>query len=80
MYMVDLRNQRGERLNSIDDICEMIASAIFLSTGLPTAREMERQDTISHTTLARIKGKFRAFSSVAATSLIFPKERILDYC
>jgi hypothetical protein len=80
MYMVDLRNQRGERLNSIDDICEMIASAIFLSTGLPTAREMERQDTISHTTLARIQGKFRAFSSVAATSLIFPKERILDYC
>ena len=80
MYMVDLRNQRGERLNSIDDICEMIASAIFLSTGLPTAREMERQDTISHVTLAKVQGKFRSYSSVAITSLIFPKERILDYC
>jgi len=80
MYMVDLHNQKGERLNSIDDICEMIASAIFLSTGLPTAREIERQDTISHITLAQVQGKFRAYSSVAITSLIFPKERILDYC
>jgi hypothetical protein len=79
-YLVDLSNQKGQQLNSVDDICKMIANAIFLSTGLPTAREMDSIDAISGMRLEQIEEKFRAYSSLATTSLIFPKQKVLDYC
>jgi hypothetical protein len=79
-YLIDLGNQRGEHLNSLDDICEMIANAIFLSTGLSTAREMESRDEIERVRSLQINRKFRAYSSLATTSLLFPKQKVLDYC
>jgi hypothetical protein len=80
IYLIDLSNQERKSLNSVDDICEMIANAIFLRTGLPTESEIESIDAITSIRYAEIRGKSRAYSSLATTSLIFPKQRVLDYC
>lgn len=79
-YVIDIENQGGYRLNSSDDVYNMIAHAIFLDTGSSIAGAM-RGFTANVAALGdRFEGMPRAYSSLAAASLIFPKERLLEYC
>ena len=79
-FVLDIGNQAGYRLNATDDIYAMIAQAIFLDTGSSIAGAM-RGFTANVAALGDyFEGMRRAFSSLAAASLIFPKERLLNYC
>jgi hypothetical protein len=79
-FVVDIENQAGYRLNSPDDVYNMIAQSIFLDTGSSIAGAM-RGFTANVTALGeQFEGLRRSFSSLAAASLIYPKERLLEYC
>lgn len=79
-FVVDIENQAGYRLNSPDDVYNMIAQSIFLDTGSSIAGAM-RGFTANVAALGEhFEGMRRSFSSIAAASLIYPKERLLQYC
>lgn len=79
-FVVDIENQAGYRLNSTDDVFNMIAQSIFMDTGSSVAGAM-RGFTANVAALGEyFEGMRRSFSSLAAASLIFPKERLLEYC
>lgn len=79
-FIVDIGNQAGYRLNSADDVYNMIAQSIFMDTGSSVAGAI-RGFTANVAALGdRFEGVKRSFSSLAAASLVFPKERLLDYC
>ena len=79
-FVVDMENQAGFRLNSTEDVFNMIAQAVFMDTGSSVAGAM-RGFTANLAVLdERFQGKRRVFSSLAAASLVYPKERLLQYC
>jgi hypothetical protein len=79
-FVVDIGNQAGYRLNSTEDIFNMIAQSIFMDTGSSVSGAL-RGVTANVTALGEyFEGKQRSFSSLAAASLVFPKERLLQYC
>lgn len=79
-YVVDIENQANHRLNSQDDVFDMIAQAVFLETGSSIGSEQDSLDAIAHVFSTAFNGMRRSFSSMAAASLIYPKERLLNYC
>jgi len=79
-FVVDLGNQAGDRLNSADDVYTMVAQAIFLDTGSSIAGAIRGFNANVSVLLEEFKGKQRAYSSLAAASLIYPVEKILSYC
>lgn len=79
-FVVDLGNQAGNRLNSEDDIFTLIAQAIFLDTGSSIGGAMRGFNTNVSVLLEEFRGRQRAYSSLAAASLIYPAEKILNYC
>lgn len=79
-FVLDIENQAGYRLNSTDDVYNMLAQSIFMDTGSSVAGAM-RGFTANVAALGdSFEGIRRSFSSLAAASLIFPKERLLEYC
>jgi len=79
-FVVDIENQAGYRLNSTEDVYNMIAQSIFMDTGSSVAGAM-RGFTANVAALGEyFEGARRSFSSMAAAALIFPKERLLQYC
>ena len=79
-FVVELGNQAGNRLNSEDDIFNMIASAIFLDTGSSIGGAMRGFNANVSVLLEEFRGRRRSFSSLAAASLIYPADNILGYC
>ncbi|MFQ5352364.1 MAG: tubulin-like doman-containing protein, partial [Candidatus Binatia bacterium] len=79
-FVVDLGNQANQRLNSEDDIYTMVAQAVFLDTGSPIAGAIRGFNANVGVLLEEFRGRQRAYSSLAAASLVYPKERILNYC
>jgi len=81
-FVVDLGNQAGDRLNSADDIYTMVAQAIFLDTGSSIAGTSRGFNANVNTgvLLEEFQGKQRAYSSLAAAFLVYPMEKILNYC
>lgn len=79
-YMVDIQNQAGYRLNSPDDVYNMIAQAIFLDAGSAIGGNMQAFNENVGILEEVFEEKPRAYSSLAATSLVFPKERLKTYC
>jgi len=79
-FVVDIENQANYRLDSSDDVYNMISQSIFLDTGSSIAGAM-RGFTANVAALGeQFDGMRRSFSSLAAASLIYPKERLLEYC
>jgi len=76
---VEIGNQAGNRLNSEDDIFNMIASAIFLDTGSSIGGAIRGFNANVSVLLEEFQGRRRSFSSMAAASLIYPVEKILGY-
>jgi len=79
-FVIDMENQAGYRLNRPEDVYNMVAQAIFLDTGSSIAGDMRGFRNNVHVLSNEFQGMRCAFSSLAAASLIFPKERLLDYC
>ena len=79
-YVVDIENQANHRLDSQDDVFDMIAQAVFLETGSSIGSEEQSLLAIAHVLTLDFNGMPRSFSSMAAASLIYPKERLLNYC
>ena len=79
-FVVDIGNQAGDRLNSEDDVYTMVAQAIFLDTGSPIAGAIRGFNANVSVLLEEFQGRRRAYSSLAAASLVYPKEKILHYC
>ncbi|MBU0511064.1 MAG: tubulin-like doman-containing protein, partial [Chloroflexi bacterium] len=79
-FVVDLGNQAGNRLNSEDDIFTLIAQAIFLDTGSSIGGAMRGFNANVSVILDEFRGRQRAYSSLAAASLIYPAQKILNYC
>ena len=79
-FVVDLGNQAGNRLDSEDDIFTLIAQAIFLDTGSSIGGAMRGFNANVSVRLDEFRGRQRAYSSLAAASLIYPAEKIHNYC
>ncbi|MBL7162785.1 MAG: hypothetical protein ISS57_09290 [Anaerolineales bacterium] len=79
-FIIDIENQAGYRLNAADDVYAMIAQAVFMDTGSSVAGAIRGFTTNVHALGDLFEGSRRTFSSLAAASLVYPKERLLDYC
>jgi len=79
-FLIDIENQAGYRLNDINDVYHMIAQAIFMDTGSSIGGAM-RGFTANVMALGEpFEGMRRAYSSLAAATLRYPKDRLLAYC
>lgn len=82
-YLVDIRNQRGQRLRSLDDVCDLIGQAVFLEVGSTLGSQYWRSLTNVVATgwdVRPYRGRARSYSSLSAASLIYPRDKILGYC
>ncbi len=79
-FVVELGNQAGNRLNSEDDLFNMVASAVFLDTGSSIGGAIRGFNANVSVLLEEFQGRRRAYSSLAAASLIYPAQKILSYC
>jgi len=79
-YIIDIENQNNQRLRTLDDIANMMAQALFLSTGTAINRAHEGFLAIVAKLNSRFGGKKRVYSTLATSSLIFPQERLKKYC
>lgn len=78
-FVLEIGNQAGNRLNSEDDIFNMIASAIFLDTGSSIGGAIRGFNANVSVLAEEFHGKRRVFSSMAAASLVYPVEKIVGY-
>ncbi len=79
-FVVELGNQAGNRLRSDDDIYSMVASAIFLDTGSSIGGAIRGFNANVSVLAEEFQSRQRAFSSLAAASLVYPAEKIMSYC
>lgn len=79
-FVVDIANQAGYALNSVEDIQKMLSQALFLDTGSSIGGAIRGFNANVSVLLDEFHGRRRAYSSLAAGSLIYPAERILVHC
>lgn len=79
-FVLELGNQAGNRLRSEDDIFNMIAAAVFLDTGSSIGGAIRGFNANVSVLMEEFQGRRRAYSSLAAASLVFPAAKILAYC
>ena len=79
-FLVDIQNQAGYRLDSADDVYNMIAQAIFMDTGSSIVGSMRGFTANVQALSEEFEGMRQSYSSLGAASLIYPKERLLNYC
>lgn len=79
-FVLELGNQAGNRLRSEDDIFSMIASAIFLDTGSSIGGAIRGFNANVSVLMEEFQERRRAYSSLAAASLVYPAGKILSYC
>lgn len=78
-FLVDIGNQGGDRLSSEDDIFNMAAQAVFLDTGSSIAGALRGFNANVSVLQEEYQGRRRAYSSLAAASLIYPADKVLGY-
>ena len=78
-FVVDRGNQAGEQFASADEAYAMVAQALALFVGAPSAAVMPLGDKPG-VLRTRFKDRVRAYSSLAASSLVYPQEKVLGYC
>lgn len=79
-FVVDLGNQAGDRLSSEADVHAMVAQAVFLDTGSSIAGTMRGFNANVSVLLEEFQGRQRAYSSLAAASLVYPAGKIQHHC
>ncbi|MBI4319445.1 MAG: hypothetical protein HY675_13235 [Chloroflexi bacterium] len=79
-FLVDIGNQAGHRFDSDDDVYKMLALGIFLDTGSPIGGAIRGFNANVSVLMEEFCGCLRAYSSLAAASLVYPVDKIKDYC
>ncbi|HOR19645.1 MAG TPA: tubulin-like doman-containing protein [Brevefilum sp.] len=79
-YIIDIENQKNQRLQTLDNVANMMAQALFLSAGTAIDQAHAGFHAIVARRNDRFNGKKRFYSTFATSSLIFPKERLKNYC
>lgn len=82
LYLVERQNKAGESLNSINDVCQLIANQVFLESMTDVGSRVWEYD-VNVTMERRQKGERTmsyVFSSFANSSLLVPRDQILNYC
>jgi len=78
--LVDGRNEYGENIHEVDDLCETVATAIFLSIGPMAPRIRSVADNLMqhvHVSPPRVwKGKYARYSSFGVSSIYYPAEEL----
>lgn len=82
LYLVGRQNKAGDSLNSIRDIHQLIANQIFLESLTHVGSSVWEYDVNITTERRKRKGRHITFnfSSFANSSLIVPRQQMLDYC
>jgi hypothetical protein len=78
-FIFEIENEAGGRLSEATDIYNMISQAVFMSTANEMA-QVEASSADNDVVVEDFHGELRTYSSLASAALIYPKERILDYC
>ena len=82
LYLVERQNKAGESLNSVNDVCQLIADQVFLESMTDVGSRMWEYD--ANVTMERRKKEGRAvsyvFSSFANSSLLVPRDQMLSFC
>ena len=79
-YLIDIVNSQGKSLNDELDVYKMAAQALFMICITPIGDELASHQDNTSALSSQFKGKTAYASSFASASLVFPRERILDYC
>lgn len=79
VFLLDVLNRNHERLRTIADLYEMIATKLFFDIAIRKATE-SGDDNVEDTLRRQIRGKRRAYGSFAVGALIFPIHDIVRYC
>ena len=79
-FVFDMVNEANNRLNSSEDIYKMMAQAIFLDTGTAIAGENSSFFTNVGVLDSYTSSRRQAYSSLASASIVFPGERLREYC
>lgn len=75
-FVVEMSNQNGQFLNSAQDIYKMIAQSLFLISSTSIAGNYDSIKDNMGITNDKFEERLRSYSSFAAASLVFPKDRI----
>lgn len=82
LYLVERQNKAGESLNSVADICQLIANQVFLESMTDVGSQVWEYDV--NATMERRKKQDRVvsyvFSSFANSSLLVPRDQMLSFC
>jgi len=79
-FVIDIGNQRGQFLNAEQDVYKMIAQSLFLISSTAVAADADSMQDNMGITNDEFQGKSRSYSSFASAALVYPKERIKNYC
>jgi 6-pyruvoyl-tetrahydropterin synthase len=82
-FLVDIKNQSGKRLSTQEEVFETIAKSIFIKseTDLRSMLDhMRWSPSVLDTYFPENHGRLRMYSSLVVTSLVFPKDRVINYC
>ena len=80
MFLIDMTNQAGYRLNETTDVFNLVAQGVFLRTGWPLHEEIYQVDVNIPELELKFEGRYRYYSSFGASSVVLPKKRIANYC
>lgn len=79
-FVVDISNQKGQFLNSEHDVFKMIAQSLFLIASSSIAADADSMQDNMGITNETFQNRVRSYSAFSTAALIFPKERIKNYC
>lgn len=79
-YVIDICNQRGQFLNSEQDSYKMIAQSLFLMASSQVGADYDSMKDNSAICNESFDNHMRTYCSFASAALIYPKERIKNYC
>lgn len=82
LYLVERHNKADESLNSVSDVCQLIADQVFLESMTDVGSRMWEYD--ANVTMERHQKQSGTvsyiFSSFANSSLLVPRDQMLTFC
>ena len=80
VYVIDLANKSGQFFDQAMDVYKMTSQALFLLSVSPMSGA--QVSSLANTSVQdpRFQGKIPYLSSFASASLVYPKDRLLQYC
>lgn len=83
LHLVDMKNNSDKRLSTQEEAYQMVAEAVFLNSAADLQAIKDQNEanlSILSDHFPTSNGRLRMYSSIALSSLIFPKNRVIEYC